>query len=79
MISDAPDPPRLTDLEAAVHRRPADAESWRALADGYDVSKVAKHFNGGGHAAAAGADIPGALIEIQPLVLKTTREMLALK
>jgi phosphoesterase RecJ-like protein len=50
--------------------------SWRALEDGIDVSKVAKHFNGGGHAAAAGADIPGKLSEIQPLVLKTTREML---
>ena len=52
--------------------------SWRALEDGFDVSKVAKHFNGGGHAAAAGADIPGQLSEIQPLVLKTTREMLGL-
>jgi phosphoesterase RecJ-like protein len=50
--------------------------SWRALEPGIDVSKVAKHFNGGGHAAAAGADIPGALSEIQPLVLKTTQEML---
>lgn len=53
--------------------------SWRALEDGIDVSKVAKHFNGGGHAAAAGADIPGPLSEIQPLVLKTTREMLGFK
>jgi phosphoesterase RecJ-like protein len=53
--------------------------SWRALEDGVDVSKVAKHFKGGGHAAAAGADIPGSLNEIQPLVLKTTREMLGLK
>lgn len=53
--------------------------SWRALENGVDVSKVAKHFNGGGHAAAAGADIPGVLSEIQPLVLKTTREMLGLK
>lgn len=53
--------------------------SWRALEDGVNVSKVAKHFNGGGHAAAAGADIPGKLGEIQPLVLKTTREMLGLK
>lgn len=52
--------------------------SWRALENGYDVSKVAKHFNGGGHAAAAGADIPGALSEIQPLVLQTTRTMLGL-
>ena len=53
--------------------------SWRAIEDGVNVSKVAKYFNGGGHAAAAGADIPGALSEIQPLVLKTTREMLGLK
>ena len=53
--------------------------SWRAIEDGVDVSQVAKHFGGGGHAAAAGADIPGSLSEIQPLVLKTTREMLGLK
>jgi len=53
--------------------------SWRALENGIDVSKVAKHFNGGGHAAAAGADIPGALNEIQPLVLRTTREFLGLR
>ena len=52
--------------------------SWRALEAGVDVSPIAKHFGGGGHAAAAGADIPGALSEIQPLVLKTTREMLGL-
>ena len=49
--------------------------SWRALEPGIDVSQVARHFAGGGHAAAAGADIPGALSEIQPLVLKTTQEM----
>ena len=53
--------------------------SWRALAPGVDVSPIAKHFTGGGHAAAAGADIPGELSEIQPLVLKTTREMLGLE
>ena len=52
--------------------------SWRALEQGVDVSIVAKHFGGGGHAAAAGADIPGTLSEIQPLVLKTTKEMLDL-
>jgi len=50
--------------------------SWRALEPGIDVSQVAKHFSGGGHAAAAGADIPGELNEIQPVVLKTTKEML---
>ena len=52
--------------------------SWRALEPDIDVSQVAKHFNGGGHAAAAGADVPGALKEIQPLVLNTTKELLGL-
>jgi len=52
--------------------------SWRALEQGVDVSQVAKYFKGGGHAAAAGADIPGALGEIQKLVLKTTRDILGL-
>ena len=49
--------------------------SWRAIEDGVDVSQVAKHFGGGGHAAAAGAAIPGRLSEIQPHVRKTPREM----
>lgn len=53
--------------------------SWRALEPGIDVSQVAKYFNGGGHAAAAGADIPGAMNEIQPLVLEKTRDMLGLQ
>ena len=52
--------------------------SWRALEQGVDVSSVAKHFGGGGHAAAAGADIPGTLSEIQPLVLEKTKELLGL-
>jgi phosphoesterase RecJ-like protein len=50
--------------------------SWRALQPGIDVSPIAKYFKGGGHAAAAGADIPGTLSEIQPLVLEKTEEML---
>lgn len=52
--------------------------SWRALQPGLDVSKVAKSFGGGGHQAAAGADISGKLEEIQPRVLAATREMLKL-
>ncbi len=52
--------------------------SWRALDSKIDVSVVAKHFNGGGHAAAAGADIEGDLIEIQKEVLRKTKEMLSL-
>jgi phosphoesterase RecJ-like protein len=52
--------------------------SWRALESGVDVSQVAKFFNGGGHAAAAGADIEGSLSEIQRQVLAKTRELINL-
>lgn len=52
--------------------------SWRSIDNAYDVSKVAKYFKGGGHAAAAGADIPGKMSEVQPIVLKTTMELLGL-
>lgn len=52
--------------------------SWRALEQGVDVSSVATHFGGGGHAAAAGADIPGSLSDIQPKVLNKTKELLGL-
>jgi phosphoesterase RecJ-like protein len=52
--------------------------SWRALEEGIDVSPIAKQFGGGGHAAAAGADIPGNLNEVQPAVLKATKELLGL-
>jgi phosphoesterase RecJ-like protein len=52
--------------------------SWRSLEPGVDVAPVAKHFGGGGHMAAAGADIPGTIKEIQAEVLKTTKEMLGL-
>jgi len=52
--------------------------SWRALQPGIDVSPIAKHFNGGGHAAAAGADIEGSLENIQKEVLMKTREFLNL-
>jgi len=52
--------------------------SWRALVSDVDVSQVAKHFRGGGHTAAAGADIAGVLSEVQKEVLQKTREMLNL-
>jgi phosphoesterase RecJ-like protein len=52
--------------------------SWRALEAGVDVSQVAKYFKGGGHAAAAGADIEGGLSEVQKEVLQKTREILSL-
>lgn len=50
--------------------------SWRAR-PGYDVSKIALQFGGGGHAAAAGADIAGTLDSVQRDVLEATRSMLA--
>ncbi len=52
--------------------------SWRALQPGIDVSTVAAHFGGGGHAAAAGADVEGSLDEIKKTVIESTKEMLRL-
>lgn len=49
--------------------------SWRSV-PGVDVSKIAVQFGGGGHPAAAGADIPGKLVEIQKEVLDNTRNLL---
>ncbi len=52
--------------------------SWRALQPGIDVSAVASRFGGGGHAAAAGADVEGSLEDIKKTVLQSTKEMLRL-
>jgi bifunctional oligoribonuclease and PAP phosphatase NrnA len=52
--------------------------SWRALEPGIDVSPIAKFFGGGGHAAAAGADVDGTLDEVQTKVLRKTQETLSL-
>lgn len=51
--------------------------SWRSV-PGFDVSQVALKFGGGGHPAAAGAEIDGTMQVIMPEVLKATREMLFL-
>ncbi len=52
--------------------------SWRALEPGIDVSPIATRFGGGGHAAAAGADVDGSLEEVKQAILKSTKEMLRL-
>ena len=52
--------------------------SWRGLKPGIDVSRIACQFGGGGHKAAAGAEISGSLDEVRERVLKTTREALQL-
>jgi bifunctional oligoribonuclease and PAP phosphatase NrnA len=49
--------------------------SWRAR-PGLDVSRLALQFGGGGHPAAAGADIDGAFEEVQNRVLAETRTFL---
>lgn len=51
--------------------------SWRSK-PGLNVSTVALEFGGGGHPAAAGAEIEGGLDEVKYNVLKTTRSILAL-
>ncbi|HEY3345151.1 MAG TPA: DHH family phosphoesterase [Anaerolineaceae bacterium] len=51
--------------------------SWRAV-PGINVSAVALTFGGGGHAAAAGAEIHGSLAEVREKVLKATSDMLEL-
>lgn len=48
--------------------------SWRAQ-PGFDVSQIAVKFGGGGHLAAAGAQIPGTLEEVTKIVLDTTAGM----
>lgn len=50
--------------------------SWRSQ-PGYDVSQIAFNFGGGGHSAAAGADIPGTLDDVQNRVLEATRAVLS--
>lgn len=52
--------------------------SWRSR-PGYDVSKIAAYFGGGGHAAAAGAQITGKLPDIQDNVISTTKNLLGIK
>jgi phosphoesterase RecJ-like protein len=49
--------------------------SWRAQ-PGFDVSNIAASLGGGGHAAAAGAEIQGSLPEVQAAILELTRPLL---
>lgn len=50
--------------------------SWRAK-PGWNVAKVALKLGGGGHPAAAGAEIAGTLEEVQQQVLQMTNELLS--
>jgi bifunctional oligoribonuclease and PAP phosphatase NrnA len=46
--------------------------SWRAR-PGFDVSKIAAQFGGGGHKPASGATIKGSLEEVQSRVIESTK------
>jgi phosphoesterase RecJ-like protein len=52
--------------------------SWRSQPE-FDVSEIALHFGGGGHTAAAGANIKGELKDIQANVIVTTKTILGLE
>ena len=47
--------------------------SWRALKAHVDVASIAVQFGGGGHTAAAGAEIKGSLADVRARVLSVTR------
>ncbi len=52
--------------------------SWRLTGQaqaGLDVSQIALRFGGGGHKAAAGAEVEGSLSEVQDHVLEATRAL----
>jgi len=49
--------------------------SWRSTPD-FDVSKIAMQYGGGGHPAAAGAEVNGKLNEICLEVIKVTKHLL---
>jgi phosphoesterase RecJ-like protein len=49
--------------------------SWRAR-PGLDVSQLAVRFGGGGHPAAAGAEIKGSLSDVEKMILEQTRPLL---
>ena len=53
--------------------------SWRVCGPAspdLDVSRVAQQFGGGGHRAAAGAEMAGSLAEVQETVLAATKKLL---
>jgi phosphoesterase RecJ-like protein len=49
--------------------------SWRAQ-NGYDVSRLAVSFGGGGHKAAAGAEVQGEMDDVVEKIIQATRKLL---
>jgi phosphoesterase RecJ-like protein len=52
--------------------------SWRGLKPNIDVAQIACQFGGGGHKAAAGAELSGSLDDVRTRVLEITRKALQL-
>jgi len=50
--------------------------SWRARA-GLDISELALALGGGGHPAAAGAELTGTLAEVEQKIIQMTQDYLA--
>ncbi len=50
--------------------------SWRGLKPHVDVSQIALQYGGGGHKAAAGAELSGSLADVRERVLAATRKIL---
>jgi len=70
----------IEDIDVAVLFIEQSAErvkvSWRAR-PGLNVAQIAASLGGGGHPAAAGADLDGSLAEVQTKILDLTREYLS--
>lgn len=70
----------VRDIDVALifveQRRDTVKISWRAR-PGFDTSKIALRFGGGGHTAASGAELEGALEDVQAEVLAATHLLLA--
>lgn len=69
----------IRDIDIAVvfveQSRQKTKVSWRAQ-PGFDVSKIAVQFGGGGHAAASGAEVTGEIGAIRSMVLAATEPIL---
>ncbi|MCK5505286.1 MAG: bifunctional oligoribonuclease/PAP phosphatase NrnA [Thermodesulfovibrionia bacterium] len=70
-------PRKVQDIEAAVFFRQDSEKTFKISLRSkgrVNVQKIAKSFNGGGHAAAAGCKVNGTLKEVQDKVLRAVRK-----
>jgi phosphoesterase RecJ-like protein len=70
-------PRKVKGVEVAIFFRQAEEHMFKLSLRSkgkVDVQKIARHFGGGGHAAAAGCRVRGTLEEVQQKVLKVVRK-----